>query len=86
MYYFSLSASIMENKMKYYGNGRYYSKGLWDREMDKYSELIEQRSSMGELDHHGKSKKQIESSNKGCFFSGIGLLLIVIYLIIDKTL
>ena len=28
------------------GNGRYYSKGLWDREMDKYSELIEQRRSI----------------------------------------
>ena len=24
------------------GNGRYYSKDLWDREMGKYSELIEQ--------------------------------------------
>jgi len=33
------------------GNGRYYSKQLWDREMDKYNELIEQRRSMGELDH-----------------------------------
>ena len=33
------------------GNGRYYSKDLWDREMGKYSELIEQRRSMGELDH-----------------------------------
>jgi hypothetical protein len=33
------------------GNGRYYSKTLWDREMDKYNELIEQRRSMGELDH-----------------------------------
>ena len=33
------------------GNGRYYSKDLWNREMDKYSELIEQRRSMGELDH-----------------------------------
>ena len=33
------------------GNGRYYSKDLWDREMDKYKELIEQRRSMGELDH-----------------------------------
>ena len=33
------------------GNGRYYSKGLWDREMEKYNELIEQRRSMGELDH-----------------------------------
>ena len=33
------------------GNGRYYSKDLWNREMDKYKELIEQRRSMGELDH-----------------------------------
>ena len=33
------------------GNGRYYSKELWGREMDKYNELIEQRRSMGELDH-----------------------------------
>ena len=33
------------------GNGRYYSKDLWNREMDKYKELIEQRRSCGELDH-----------------------------------
>ena len=33
------------------GNGRYYAKDLWEREMDKYKELIEQRRSMGELDH-----------------------------------
>lgn len=33
------------------GNGRYYAKDLWEREMDKYSELVEQRRSMGELDH-----------------------------------
>lgn len=33
------------------GNGRYYSKGLWEREMDKYNELVEQRRAMGELDH-----------------------------------
>jgi len=33
------------------GNGRYYSKNLWNREMEKYNELIEQRRSMGELDH-----------------------------------
>jgi hypothetical protein len=33
------------------GNGRYYSKELWEREMYRYSELIEQRRSMGELDH-----------------------------------
>ena len=33
------------------GNGRYYSKSLWEREMEKYNELIEQRRAMGELDH-----------------------------------
>ena len=33
------------------GNGRYYSKGLWEREMDKYSQLIKERRAMGELDH-----------------------------------
>jgi len=33
------------------GNGRYYSKDLWNREMGKYGELIKERRSMGELDH-----------------------------------
>ena len=33
------------------GNGRYYKKELWEREMDKYSELIKERRAMGELDH-----------------------------------
>jgi hypothetical protein len=33
------------------GNGRYYAKELWEREMDKYSQLIKERRSMGELDH-----------------------------------
>ena len=33
------------------GNGRYYARDLWEREMEKYNELIEQRRSMGELDH-----------------------------------
>ena len=33
------------------GNGRYYSKELWNREMEKYKELIDERRSMGELDH-----------------------------------
>ena len=33
------------------GNGRYYARDLWNREMKKYSELIKQRRAMGELDH-----------------------------------
>ena len=33
------------------GNGRYYSKELWDRELDKYQELIKENRATGELDH-----------------------------------
>ena len=33
------------------GNGRYYSKDLWDREIDKYKELVKENRAVGELDH-----------------------------------
>jgi len=33
------------------GNGRYYSRDLWDREIDKYKELIKENRATGELDH-----------------------------------
>ena len=33
------------------GNGRYYSKELWQREMEKYKELIDENRAVGELDH-----------------------------------
>ena len=33
------------------GNGRYYSKGLWDREVEKYQTLISENRAIGELDH-----------------------------------
>jgi hypothetical protein len=33
------------------GNGRYYSKELWEREMEKYKELIDENRAVGELDH-----------------------------------
>ncbi len=33
------------------GNGRYYSRDLWDREMEKYKELIDEHRAVGELDH-----------------------------------
>lgn len=33
------------------GNGRYYKRDLWEREMSKYDELIKQRRATGELDH-----------------------------------
>ena len=33
------------------GNGRYYSKDLWNREIDKYMELVKENRACGELDH-----------------------------------
>ena len=33
------------------GNGRYYSKDLWDREIDKYKEIVKENRALGELDH-----------------------------------
>ena len=33
------------------GNGRYYSKGLWEREIDKYQQQVKENRAMGELDH-----------------------------------
>ena len=33
------------------GNGRYYAKELWEREMKKYEDTIKERRSCGELDH-----------------------------------
>ena len=33
------------------GNGRYYSKELWDRELEKYNVLVKERRACGELDH-----------------------------------
>jgi hypothetical protein len=33
------------------GNGRYYSKDLWQREIDKYNELVKENRAVGELDH-----------------------------------
>lgn len=33
------------------GNGRYYSKELWEREIDKYAQSIKENRACGELDH-----------------------------------
>jgi hypothetical protein len=37
------------------GNGRYYPKELWEREIDKYQQVIENNTSTGELDHPDSS-------------------------------
>jgi hypothetical protein len=33
------------------GNGRYYSKELWEREIGNYNELVKENRAVGELDH-----------------------------------
>jgi len=33
------------------GNGRYYSRELWEREINKYQVLVDENRAMGELDH-----------------------------------
>ena len=33
------------------GNGRFYSRGIWERELDKYQEAIQSNKALGELDH-----------------------------------
>ena len=37
------------------GNGRYYSKELWEREIDKYIENVNANRALGELDHPDSS-------------------------------
>ena len=37
------------------GNGRYYSKDLWEREIDKYMENVNANRALGELDHPDSS-------------------------------
>jgi hypothetical protein len=37
------------------GNGRYYSKELWEREIDKYQQNVKENRAVGELDHPDSS-------------------------------
>jgi hypothetical protein len=37
------------------GNGRYYPKELWEREIDKYNQIIAENRATGELDHPDSS-------------------------------
>ena len=37
------------------GNGRYYPKELWEREIDKYQQVVKENRSTGELDHPDSS-------------------------------
>jgi hypothetical protein len=37
------------------GNGRYYAKELWEREIDKYMDIVKENRATGELDHPDSS-------------------------------
>jgi len=39
-----------------------------------------------EILRQGRSKKQVEGSNKGCFVSGVGLFLVIMILIVANLL
>src|SRR6056300_1542032 len=43
------------------GNGRYYSKELWEREINKYLPLVKEQRAMGELDHPESSVINLKS-------------------------
>tara|TARA_Y100000389_G_C17284079_1_gene424495 strand:+ start:141 stop:752 length:612 start_codon:yes stop_codon:yes gene_type:complete len=45
------------------GNGRYYKKSLWEREIDKYMECIEERRALGELDHPESSVINLKNAS-----------------------
>ena len=55
------------------GNGRYYSKELWDREIDKYRVLVDENRAMGELDHPESSVinlKNVSHNIKDMYWDG----------------
>ena len=55
------------------GNGRYYYKELWDREIDKYKKLVEENRAMGELDHPESSVinlKNVSHNIKEMYWDG----------------
>ncbi len=75
------------------GNGRYYPREIWEKEIDKYNQVIEENRSTGELDHPDStiislknkyiafnlsSRELVLGSRTFLHFSGIRLNLILI--------
>ena len=55
------------------GNGRYYSKDLWDREIDKYKKIVKENRALGELDHPDSqvvNLKNVSHSIKDIWWDG----------------
>jgi len=45
------------------GNGRYYKKSLWQREIDKYMDCVKERRALGELDHPESSVINLKNAS-----------------------
>jgi len=59
------------------GNGRYYSKDLWEREIDKYMENVTANRALGELDHPDSSiinLKNVSHNIKKIWWDGDNVL------------
>lgn len=55
------------------GNGRYYSKELWEREIDKYMTNVKENRALGELDHPESSVinlKNVSHNIKSIWWDG----------------
>ena len=62
------------------GNGRYYSKELWEREIDKYMENVRANRALGELDHPDSSiinLKNVSHNIKKIFWEGDNIMGII---------
>ena len=59
------------------GNGRYYKRDLWQREMDKYNEVIKENRAVGELDHPESSVvnlKNVSHNIKDTWWDGDNIM------------
>lgn len=45
------------------GNGRYYKRDLWERELERYKSLVEQGSAFGELDHSDSPQVELKNTS-----------------------
>jgi len=45
------------------GNGRYYKRSLWQREIDKYMDSVKERRALGELDHPESSVINLKNAS-----------------------
>ena len=62
------------------GNGRYYAKELWEREMNRYMESVRENRALGELDHPDSSVinlKNVSHNIKKCWWDGDNVMCLI---------